>query len=291
MPTAKRNAKTTKTSTKDSQEISIQLPKMNRSMYMPALVVLLIIASFLLGDFYAQLNILNGGKGIFNMGQQPTPTQAAGAGATGLQPVPIANNISVGHLPVKGQTNAPITMIEFADFRCPYCDRFFKDTEPQLLKNYVDSGKIKFYFRQYPFLPTSQTDQTPTASTLAANASECANDQGYFWQMHDYFYQNQPSETDVSMYTVDNLTSVAEGLHMDSDAFNSCLMNKTDNSKVSADYSDGQKAGVNGTPAFVINGRLVTGALSYTDFQTVFDCVAKNGTVLQDPNTGQIGCK
>src|SRR5581483_7418181 len=100
---------------------------------------------------------------------QAPNTQPAGAGtqAGGPTAVPQKQNVSVGHFPVKGDENAKVTIVEFADFRCPFCEKLFTDTIPQIQKDYVDTGKAKFAFRQYAFLGP--------ASTTAANAAECAN--------------------------------------------------------------------------------------------------------------------
>ncbi len=172
-------------------------------------------------------------------------------------------NVDVGHLPPKGSSNAKVKIVEFGDFRCPFCDRFFKDTEPQLLKEYINTGKVVFYFRQYQFLGP--------ASVMAGNAAECANEQGKFWAFHDYLYQNQPSESDTSMYTVDNMTKVAGQLGLNSGQFKSCLASQKYNQKVQDDLAAGQQAGVSGTPTTFINGRILVGAQPYSSFKALID--------------------
>ena len=172
-------------------------------------------------------------------------------------------NVDVGHLPAKGNPNAKVKVVEFGDFRCPFCDRFFKDTEPQLLKEYIDTGKIAFYFRQYQFLGV--------ASVVAGNAAECANEQGRFWTFHDYLYQNQPSESDTSMYTVDNMTKVAGQLGLDSSQFKSCLASQKYGQKVQDDLVAGQQSGVNGTPTTFVNRKSLVGAQPYATFKALID--------------------
>lgn len=103
----------------------------------------------------------------------------------GNEPAGEKFTVEVGGLPKLGRDNAPITMVEFSDLQCPFCLRFFKDTFPQLKKDYIDTGKVQFYFRHLPL-----TQLHPMAMSFA-NAAECANDQGKFWEMHDKIYNEQ----------------------------------------------------------------------------------------------------
>jgi protein-disulfide isomerase len=172
-------------------------------------------------------------------------------------------NVSSGKLPILGNKNAKVNVVEFADFRCPFCEKFFTDAETQLIKDYVNTGKVQFAFRNYAFLGP--------ASTVAANAAECANEQGKFWAMHDYFYKNQPPESDTSMYTVDNLTQIAGNLGVNTDQFKSCLSANKYQKDIDQDFTEGQKAGVSGTPSTFINGQLTVGAQPYANFKTIID--------------------
>ena len=193
-----------------------------------------------------------------------TPSQTAQTG----QPAPsdpkeVLKTLTAGHFPVKGAANAKVTIVEFADFRCPFCERFFTDTKPQIFKDYVDTGKVKFIFRNYQFLGD--------ASVVAGNAAECANEQGKFWEFHDWLYKNQPPESDTSMYNVDSLTTAAGTLGLNTDQFRSCLSAKKYNNNVTKDMQEGQKVGTSGTPTFYINGRELVGAQPYTAFKTIID--------------------
>ncbi len=227
----------------------------------PILVVLLIIAAFFLGMLTTKVQYLE--KGNTTVAGAIAPTQAVQAGNQQPQPTLGKQNVDNGHFPVKGDPNAKVTVIEFGDFRCPFCKRFFTDVEPQLQKDYIDTGKVKFYFRQYAFLGP--------ASTVAANAAECANEQNKFWDFHDYLYKNQPSETDTSIYTTDNLTQIVGNLGMDTDQFRTCLDGKKYDKNVSDDLAAGQKVGVNATPTFYIDGNQLVGAQPYSAFQTIID--------------------
>lgn len=93
-------------------------------------------------------------------------------------------DVAIGHLPAYGQESAAVTMIEFSDFQCPFCKSFFQQTFPQIKSEYIDTGKVKFYYRHLPL------DFHPNAEPFA-NAAECANAQGKFWEMHDTIFQKQ----------------------------------------------------------------------------------------------------
>jgi protein-disulfide isomerase len=250
---------------KTEKVVSFKIPSLDAELlkkinFNYLLAILLLVNIVFSGAVLLKVNKLyqNGG------GQAGTPTQQAGTPAQPAAPAPGAKvNVANGHFPVKGNANAKVTIVEFADFRCPFCEQFFTQTESQIIKDYVDTGKAKLAFRQYAFLGP--------ASTFAANAAECANDQGKFWEFHDYLYKNQPAETDTSMYNTDTLTQAATSLGMDGNTFRSCLDGKKDDSKASADLADGQKAGVNGTPTFFVNGTSLVGAEPYSAFKTIID--------------------
>jgi len=200
---------------------------------------------------------------------QTFPTQTDNQQATGtaqtqeITPAYEATT-SASNFPTKGNPNAKVTIVEFADFRCPFSDQFFKNTEPQLLKDYVNTGKVKFVFRNFAFLGP--------ASTVAADAADCANDQGKFWEFHDYLYQNQPaSQSDTGIYSTDALTQAAASLNLDYAAFRACLSNRVDEPKVTADLADGEKMGVTGTPSFFINKTLIVGAVPYSTIKAAID--------------------
>lgn len=243
----------------DLPKFSVDLNKLKGIKTNQVLVILLVVAAFLIGVLWTKVEYLQGGQ-AGNTAAVPSQ-QGTAAQAT---PAPGAKvNVGVGRFPALGNKNAKVTVIEFADFRCPFCEQFFTNTWPQIKKDYVDTGKIQFYFRQYAFLGP--------ASVVAADAAECANDQGKFWAFHDYLYQNQPAETDTSMYNTDTLTQAATSLGIDGTTFSTCLNNKTDDAKATQDMTDGQKAGVSGTPTFFINGVALVGAQPYSAFQTAID--------------------
>lgn len=226
--------------------------------YTPFLMVLLLIASFLLGMLITKVQYLE--KGVGTTAGTTAGTQTGGTQPSVAPGTPV--NVSVGNLPVLGNKDAKVKVVEFADFQCPFCEQWFQQVMPQLKKDYIDTGKIAFYWRDYPFLGQE--------SNYAAGAARCANDQGKFWDFHDYLYTHQGQENSGA-FSKDNLKQFAAGLGLNTDQFNSCL----DADKFSADYqkdlSDGQKAGVNGTPTVFVNGVAIVGAQPYDAFKTAID--------------------
>jgi protein-disulfide isomerase len=157
--------------------------------------------------------------------------------------------------PAKGPESAPVTIVEFSDFDCPYCARL-APTLDQVVANYGD--KVRLVFRQFPL------DMHPNARK-AAEAALCANDQGKFWQMHDAMFQNQGKNA------VDNLKTKAAELGLDGEAFNSCLDSGKYGQQVTTDLQAGSQAGVSGTPAIFVNGRFINGAVPYEEIAKVVD--------------------
>jgi len=181
----------------------------------------------------------------------------AGSGAN-VAGAAVVGNLTDGDDPILGNANAPVTVVEFADFQCPFCGRFFSDAFPQIKEKYITTGKVKFVYRDFPlsFHPFAQP---------AAEAAECANEQGKFWQYHDYIFAHQ---ADLS---VANLKAWAGAVGLDTARFNSCLDSHKYAAEIKKDAADGQKAGVNGTPSTFINGRMVVGAVPFEQFQSVIE--------------------
>ena len=231
--------------------------------------VVLLIAFLVIGYLLGKVETLgkSGTAAVPSQIGQTAPQQPQAPVAP--KPEDVKKKLTLGSFPIKGNKNAKVTITEFADFRCPFCEKFFSNSEPQLLKDYVDTGKVKFVFRNYAFLGP--------ASTVAANAAECANDQGKFWDMYEYLYKNQPPESDTTMYTTEKLSAAAGTLGMDTAQFSSCLDAKKFDKNVSADFAEGQAVGVSGTPTFYINGVQLVGAQPFASIKTVIDQeLAKN---------------
>ena len=157
-----------------------------------------------------------------------------------------------------GSDSAKVRLVEFSDFQCPYCAKFFTETFSQIKKDYIDTGKVKLVYRDYPL------DFHPNAQK-AAEASECAHAQGKFWEMHDKLFQNQAS------LSIDNYKTWAKDLGLDTAKFNDCLDKGTYADEVKKDLADGQAAGVSGTPGFFVNHQIISGAVPYAVFKTAID--------------------
>lgn len=157
--------------------------------------------------------------------------------------------------PAKGPANAPVTIVEFSDFECPFCARLIP-TLDQVTAKYGD--KVRVVFRQFPLAMHANAQK-------AAEASLCANDQGKFWQMHDAMFQNQQG------LAVAALKAKAAELGLNAEAFNSCLDSNKYAAQVAADMKEGSAAGVSGTPAMFINGRFISGAVPLEQITEVIE--------------------
>ncbi|MBN1205113.1 MAG: thioredoxin domain-containing protein [Myxococcaceae bacterium] len=161
--------------------------------------------------------------------------------------------------PSKGPDNAPITIVEFSDFQCPYCSKAIASVD-EVMKNY--EGKVKLVFRHFPL---SFHPEAPKA----AEASLCAADQNKFWEYHDKLFANQGA------LKVEELKKHAADLGLDAARFNECLDSGKKAELVKKDMADGEKAGVTGTPAFFINGVALSGAVPASEFKSIIDAELK----------------
>jgi len=174
---------------------------------------------------------------------------------------------------ILGNANAPVTIVEYGDYQCPFCTRFFSQTEPQILQNYVQTGKVRMVFRDFPFLGAE--------STAAAQAAQCANDQGKLWAYHDALYsskvadeQKGGSEND-GFYTRALFIKLAGQVGLSVSDFTSCIDGNKDANAVASEKSAATAVGVNSTPFFFVNGQQVVGAQPYSQFQTMIDAALK----------------
>ena len=166
----------------------------------------------------------------------------------------------------KGDPNAPVTIIEFGDFQCPYCGRFFAQTEPQIDETYIQSGKVRFGYFGFAFLGQE--------SNWAAEAAECAADQNKFWEYHDTLYSSQSGENQGA-FNKDNLKKIAEGLGLDTSAFNECFDSGKYKQLIQDDSNAASSLGVRSTPTFLINGQAIVGAQPFEIFQQTIDSLLK----------------
>jgi predicted DsbA family dithiol-disulfide isomerase len=175
---------------------------------------------------------------------------------------PLRTDIATAGYPSRGPANAPVTIVEFADFECPFCGGFFP-TLKLVEKNYAD--RLRLVYRQFPL-----TNMHPNAQK-AAEASLCANEQGRFWEFHDALFSDQ------SRLDVPSLKQRAQMLGLNTTAFNTCLDSGKQADAIQKDRDDARKAGVNSTPTVFINGRLLTGR-SYPEVQEIIEDELKRAT-------------
>ena len=161
--------------------------------------------------------------------------------------------------PIMGDSNAPLTIVEFSDYQCPFCKRFRDQTLDQLKAEYIDTGKVKFIYRDFPLTSIHQYAQK------AAEATECADDQGMFWEYHDIVFAN-PNALDLT-----SLKQHAATLGLNTGEFNECLDSGKHASEVSKDLSDGQRAGARGTPFFLVGNTALSGAQPIEAFRSAID--------------------
>ncbi len=169
---------------------------------------------------------------------------------------PLRIDVATQGFPAKGSASAPVTIVEFSDFECPYCAGLFP-TLKQIEAKYSD--KIRVVFRQFPL------NSLHPHAQKAAEASLCANEQQKFWEMHDAMFQDNRN------LEIDALKQKASTLKLDMTAFNSCLDTSKYAERIKSELSDGVKAGVTGTPAMFVNGRFINGNVPYAEISKVID--------------------
>jgi predicted DsbA family dithiol-disulfide isomerase len=169
---------------------------------------------------------------------------------------PLRFDVNASGRPSLGPPSAPVVLVEFSDFQCPYC-KSSSATLKEVLKQYGD--KVRLVFRQFPL-----SNIHPNAQR-AAEASLCASAQNHFWEMHDLLFRSQNSLKE------EDLKNKADQLGLDSKAFNACLASTRYGALVHEDIRAGSAAGVDGTPALFINGRFLNGARPYEEIAAVID--------------------
>ena len=211
--------------------------------------ILSVSNSILASGVLIALSIFLTGGSLGSVSLQPQDNQAAAATPT----------IKVGEradAPKEGR--GKVVVYEFSDFQCPYCQQFWVQSYDKIKTEYVDTGKITLIYRHFPLSSIHPLAQK------AAEASECANDQGKFWDYHDSLFGDQ-------QLAVTDLKQKAEDLGLDTEKFNTCLDNGDKKSVVQTDLQAGQAAGVTGTPTFFIDGKKYVGALPYDVLSAAID--------------------
>jgi protein-disulfide isomerase len=151
---------------------------------------------------------------------------------------------------IKGDPDAPVTVIEFSDYECPFCQRFYQTTYSLIEENYIDTGKVNFVYRDFPLNFHKNAQK-------AAEAAECAGEQGQYYEMHDKLFEEGVEGG------VNSFKQYASDIGLDRGEFDVCLDTGSMRNEVQQDLADGQALGVSGTPSFIINGKMVVGAQPY----------------------------
>ena len=174
--------------------------------------------------------------------------------------------------PLLGNPNAPITLVEFGDYQCHFCNVFFHETEDDVLKNYVETGKVKMIFKDFTIIGPD--------SVNAAHGAHCANDQGLFWEYHDELYNNWNGENN-GWASPENLKGFAENVQLDVEKWEECMVGKNYDQMIKNSNSDAQTLGLTGTPAFFVIGpsnqvSKISGAQPYDVFEQIFEAELAN---------------
>ena len=184
--------------------------------------------------------------------------------------------ISADNDPIIGNPNAPITIIEFSDFQCPFCAKFNIQTLPAIMNEYVNDGKVKLVFRDFP-IQSIHPNAVP-----ASIAAECANEQGKFKEMHDALFVNQKEWNNQKLDDVIiTFTQYASEMGLEERKFDSCLKNGKYIEEIQKDLDDGRTYGISGTPEFFVGNDQIgfielKGAQPFENFKKVIDSQLKN---------------
>jgi protein-disulfide isomerase len=181
-----------------------------------------------------------------------------------------------------GNSNAKVTLVMYEDFQCPWCGKFVNESEQTIRNTYVKNGQVQLVFRDFPFLGSFAQPYivAKDESINAGEAAMCANDQGQFWQYHDYLFAHQNGENEGN-FAITNLESFAKTLGLNTTTFNQCLTTNKYAQAVAASKAEGTNAGVTGTPKgfILVNGKVVDTIDGYLPLATVqqkLDAVLKN---------------
>ncbi len=234
-------------------------------------------------DIFAQwMDTLLAGGAPADPSAQQQPAQPEGipfwATAEGLAPDPDHPGYTIAGDVYRGNLDAPVVIVEYSDFQCPFCGRHVQDTQPTLDEQFVDTGEILWVFKHFPLTIHAQ-------APMAGVASECAAEQGQFWEMHDLLFAN------VSAWSVSDpspvLTGLAEQLGLDMDLFAACLVDPAMMERVDSDMADGAPF-VQGTPTFIVlyggQGRIIPGALPVDQFAPALRQMVDEATGVTTPS-------
>ena len=233
-------------------------PKKSSKIYKTLRLLLLasVIQIILLGVFASNL----GGDGTSTVAKEKevnVPSKAPGAAAA-APTIDADMDDLIDDDSIKGDKDAPVTIVEFSDYECPFCTRFYTQTYLQLKTKYIDTGKVKFVYRDFPLGFHANAKKS-------AEAAECAVEQVKFFEMHDILFE-KGVKGGIASYK-----QFAKDIGLDSTKFDTCLDSGEMADEVQKDFLDGQKLGISGTPGFIINGQIIKGAQPFPVFQQIIE--------------------
>jgi protein-disulfide isomerase len=198
---------------------------------------------------------------------QPQPQAQAAQPGAGINAANV--KINIAGAPSLGRADAPVTIIEFSDFECPFCQRFSKSTLPEIKRDYVDTGKVRYVFMDFPL------EQMHAKARKAGEAAHCAAEQGKFWEMHDMLFE-QTTNLDVRRYPEN-----AKKLNLDIAAFELCLGSGRQSARIDGGLASGRSVGISATPSFIITktdggevvggGVIIRGAQPYERYRQAIE--------------------
>ena len=236
-----------------------------------ALVVAVGVAAFFAGSYFSNSDSDTVTKSEFNNAISRLEAKLDSAQIQPTTPPTQPVRISMDNDPIRGDPNAPITIIEFSDFQCPFCARFHVQTLPSLLEEYIETGKVNFVYRDFP-IQSIHPNALP-----AAVAAECANEQGKYWEYHDTLFERQNSWARLDSNTaIETFSQYAQGIELEMEQFNSCLASGKYLEEVQNDLRDGRDYDVTGTPGFFIGNEDIgfvklDGAQPFESFKRIID--------------------
>ena len=249
-------------------DVSVSRASRKKDLFLP---ISILAAAIMIGGALVFATLYKGGAAA-------APAVGAGNGNNGNAAEATSTTVTAAQAMTLGQrdailgnANAKVTLIEYGDYQCPYCGKFFSQTESQIIQNYVNTGKVRFVFRNLPlsFLGPE--------SIAAAEAADCAEDQNKLWVYHDALYSakvaevaNGGTEADGFFSTVE-LLKIGQKVGLNMSTFTSCVNNNADGALVTQETAAAVAAVGNSTPSFIVNGQIISGAQPYSVFQAALD--------------------
>lgn len=259
----------------ERKKITFSIPRLSGNKMPVILTGLLLVASFLIGSLWTKVQYLEKG----GVGVQGTTTTAGTNQQAAPQAVPTEDltpkQVSVDDDPVLGDANAPVTLIEFSDYECPFCKRHFDDSYAQLKKEYIDTGKVKLVFRD---LPLPFHEPMATTEAVAANCARSQGDDATYFKFHDEIFKRTTSNGNG--LTKEKIYAISDDLGLDTAALTTCIDDTKNADEVKKDLADANTVGASGTPTFfigkstsdgVITGTKLVGAQPFSAFKAEID--------------------